>query len=442
MADNNRRYAPVFNKNDPRVFNLLTKVAKKEVIHIYDVDCFMMFRFRSASLDVDPVKNYRPSVYLYGEVEGVFLDPAKNMLFPNRCNQLNFRPDYLVTAVIKYDVTDAEIAILSRTGIYNEGFEFQGKALNTLLDIPCKIDYYAIMNTPVTYIDIQDQYHIVTNSKKSGYTTLMSMFTPYEKQANHLIDGQSVDKSKPVTTVDFNLRERETISTGLKKEDIIAHSTQFDQHDDVASFVEKTTSRVRDKLKEAMQDGNITGVRTSAGKVANDIVKVISEESEKARETINDSFGTSNSKDVTYSRVVNSMIGAIDLPIEVATPRDELAAILYKQGEGLEAVNDAIDKMGDIHMDAESVATDTVKALNAIAEKSDAKKSNDDRRKARDEIRQKVIAQRQAVSALHDESEKLAVKHDAKINIDKAVVKGDVLSDESVDLAVMAHKYD
>ena len=62
MADNTRRYAPVFNKNDPRVFNLLTKVPKKDVIHIYDIDVLMMFRFRSASLDVDPIKNYRPSV--------------------------------------------------------------------------------------------------------------------------------------------------------------------------------------------------------------------------------------------------------------------------------------------------------------------------------------------------------------------------------------------
>ena len=441
MADN-RRYAPVFSKNDPRVFNLLTKVPKKEVIHIYDIDCFMMFRFRSASLDVDPVRNYRPSVYLYGEVEGVFLDPSKNLLFPNRCNQLNFRPDYLVSTVIKYEVTDAEIAVLSRTGIYNEGFEFQGKALNTLLDIPCKIDYYAIMNTPITYIDIQDQYHIVTNSKKSGYTTLMSMFTPYDKQANHLIDGQSVDKTKQISTVDYNLRERENMSTSLTKDDIIAHSTQFSDAEAATSFVEKTTDRVRDKLKEAMQIGNITGVRTVAGKIANDIVKVISEESDKARETIDQGFGTMNSKDMTHSRVVNSMIGSIDLPINISTPRDELAAILYKQGEGLDTVNEKIDSMGDIHLDAESVAMDTAKELKSMAEKSDVKKLNDERRKARDEIRQKVIAQREAVTALHEETSKAVIKQDAAVKIEKAVVKGDVLSDSSVDLSKMASKYE
>ena len=442
MADNTRRYAPVFSKNDPRVFNLLTKVPKKDVIHIYDIDVLMMFRFRSASLDVDPIKNYRPSVYLYGEVEGVFLDPNKNLLFPNRCNQLNFRPDYLVTTVIKYDVTDAEIAVLSRTGIYNEGFEFQGKALNTLLDIPCKIDYYAIMNTPITYIDIQDQYHIVTNSKKSGYTTLMSMFTPFDKQANHLIGADSVDKTKHVTTVDYNLREREAMSTSLKKDDVISHSTQFENAESAASFVEKTTSRVRDKLKDAMQSGNITGVRTVAGKVASDIVAIISEESNKVRDTVNQGFGTANSKDEVYSKVVNSMIGSIDLPVEVGTPRDELAAILYKQGEGYDVANDKLDEMGEIHLDAAGVAADTVSVLNELVKQSDAKTVNDDRRRARDEIRQKVTAQRQNVTRLHQEAERNSVSGNKDIKIEKATVKGDVLSDPNVDMSKISQKYD
>ena len=447
MPVNNRRTAPVFNKNDRRMYSILKKVSKKDIIKIYDIDVMLLFRLRNVYSDVDYADNYRPYTIMNGEIEGVFLDPKKNLLFPNHCNQLDFRKDFPVYATITYDLQDNEIGVLSRIGMFHNGFEFQGKPLNSVLEIPWKIDYYAISNTPITYIDIQDQYHIVTNSKKTGYTTLMSMFTPFDKQAAYILGQQNAkNKEFEFTPINQLLRERENTDKSLKVTDISKSNDIIRDKEEAASFVERANRRIQDKLNDTMKSGDVFKSNKRINKSTADILSTLSEETEKVKTAIEQGHDDAVSKEVNISRSVNSMIGLIDIPTKANIPEDALKNVIIEEGKESETVENAIDNLSEAKMNAENVAKDVVSSIaqaQASAERDAKSKERDERKRSRDQVRESIRQRREKIVANHNaDSDKNKAAASEEAPVVKQIVKGDILTDPSINVEEVVKKFE
>ena len=277
-----RIHSTVFHKRDRRVNDIVRRCRKSEIISLYGIDCHMLFRVEQAHVQFDMMQNYRPYIQFDGHAEGVFLQEKTGLLFPNACDQLDFRTDFPVTASMSYALSDLEIATLANNGLFNNGWSCQGRVIGSLLEIPCKVDYSAIANTPITFVEIQDRLSLHTSTMKTGYKTLAAAFLPFkaqkhnEEQSAKLRDGVKFDRE----TSDIRRRALYDAPTNRFSDDFDGRTMA-----DGASFVEVAQSRIQQRLRDQMAKANMFGT-PSAGETAKavaDAVTNIKEQTDKAR---------------------------------------------------------------------------------------------------------------------------------------------------------------
>ncbi len=261
-----RIHSAVFDRRDPKLNDLIHRFKKSELMTIYDVDCTMLMRVRGAYVQFDMNENHRPYLIMYGNAEGVYLEPKTGLLFPNGCDQLDFRPDYPVETQVNYDLNDIEIATLATNGLYHNDYSLQGKVIGNLLEIPCRIDYSAIANTPITYIRIHDQYAIQTNTKQSGYKTMVATFLPYDLQRHDVEEHAKVIHISKMDDKKSLIRQRDAFEMqALQFQEPVRHSKQSEG----ADFVKVAQDRMTERLRDSMSKGDVLGTNTGNKTAAN-----------------------------------------------------------------------------------------------------------------------------------------------------------------------------
>lgn len=260
-----RIHGTVLHKPDRRVNEIVRRHKKSDIINLFNIDCCMLFRVDQAHMQFDQLQNYRPYILFDGFAEGVFLPKKLGLLFPNRCDQLDFRPDAPVPAQMTYALSDTEIAVLAGNGLFNGDWSCQGRIINSVLEIPCKIDYYAVARTPLTFIEIQDRLSLHTSTMQTGYKTLAAAFLPYAAQKHNLEQRAPLAEGPKFDRDDSEIRRRgqyEPRPVGFGAADDAPTLAQG------ASFVEVAQARIRKRLQDQMQQGDVLGVKTKqeAGK--------------------------------------------------------------------------------------------------------------------------------------------------------------------------------
>lgn len=273
-----RIHSAVYHKRDRRVNDIIRRCRKSEIISLYDVECCMLFRVEQAHMEFDTLRNHRPYIMFAGNAEGVFLPEKTGLLFPNACDQLDFRSDYPVAAKMLYALSDLEIATLANNGLFNSDWSCQGRIIGSLLEIPCRIDYSAVAGTPVTFIEIQDRLSLNTSTAKTGYKTLVTAFLPYQAQKHNEERRAELLEQAPYDRTMSEIRRRglyDTPSVGFSS-DMRAAGTLGG-----VTFVEAAQERIKVRMKAQMDAADALGMAgrqgTAAGKTAADAVKAIQE---------------------------------------------------------------------------------------------------------------------------------------------------------------------
>lgn len=277
-----RMHSTVFDKRDPKLNDLIRRFKKSDILKLYDVDCTMLMRVRGAYMQFDMTQNHRPYIVMYGNAEGVYLEPKTDLLFPNGCDQLDFRPDFQVETQIEYELSDVEIATLAANGLYRSDYSLQGKIIGSMLEIPCTIDYCAIKNTPITFIGIHDQLSILTNTRRTGYKTLVATFTPYELQKHDAEPHAEIIHIEKLDDKRSTIRERDKYEMQtITFEEPIRPKTARTGRD----FVQTAQDRMAERLREGMKKGDILdgGKAQKTTKEVTEAVALIRDQSEAAK---------------------------------------------------------------------------------------------------------------------------------------------------------------
>lgn len=261
-----RIHGAVLCKSDPRASAIIGQHSKGDIINLYNIDCEMLFRVDQAHMQFDMLQNYRPYILFAGYAEGVFLPKKMGLLFPNRCDQLDFRDDYKVPVQLTYALSDTEIAVMAGNGLFNRDWSCQGRILSSVLEIPCKIDYAAVARTPLTFVEIQDRLSMHTSTMQTGYKTLVSAFLPYQAQKHNLEERAAILDGPSVSRDDLEVRRRiqyEGAQVGFGAGDDIPSLAKG------ASFVDVAQARIRQRLKDQMEKGDVLGVKPDDGRSKN-----------------------------------------------------------------------------------------------------------------------------------------------------------------------------
>ena len=307
ISNDGRMHSAIYNKRDPRLNAIIRRYKKDDILKLYDVDCTMLMRIGTAFVDFDMYRNHRPYIKFSGGVEGVYLEPQTGLLFPNGADQLDFRTDYPVYSGVEYELSDLEIATLANNGLFNDDYVCQGEFLNNIIEIPCKIDYFAIKNTPITFIGIHDQYNIKTSTRKTGYKTLVATFLPYNMQ-KHNEEDQIKPMPKKADDERTAIRQRDRYqSKDIEFTSEVSDRTMLEG----ADFVEVAQSRIQRKLQGAMSSGDImkTNDPRAASKDIVDTVRNIQKQTQAVRDSeLNSSeYGINRVDVVNVDAKINDM---------------------------------------------------------------------------------------------------------------------------------------
>lgn len=277
-----RIHGTVLHKPDRRVNEIIRQHKKSDIINLFNIDCCMLFRVDQAHVQFDMFQNYRPYILFDGFIEGVFLPKKLGLLFPNRCDQLDFREDFPVPSKMTYMLSDTEIAVLAGNGLFNRDWSCQGRIINSVLEIPCRIDYYAVQRTPLTFIEVQDRLDIRTSTMQTGYKTLAAAFLPYASQKHNLEQRVALMEGAKFDPNESEIRRRgqyEGQPVGFNPSDGVP------QMDQGASFVEVAQARIRERLNRQMHTGDVLGVKKQDGSkekiVANNIAGAVRQVQER-----------------------------------------------------------------------------------------------------------------------------------------------------------------
>ena len=318
-----RRHSTVYHKKDHRVNTLIRREKKSDLISLYNIECQMLFRVEAAHIQFDMLNNHRPFVLFHGKAEGVYLPASTGLLFPNMCDQLDFRPDYPVEAAVSYELSDVEIATLAGNGLFNYDWSCQGRVIGALLEIPCAVDYHAIANTPITYLEIQDRLNLRTSTRKTGYKTLIAAFLPYNAQKHNLEKYPKLMNAEEYDRDNASIRKR-----SLYDSKAVGFMPEFaDPDHDTVSFVEAAQTRIHKALEEQMKKSNV--LETKAEKTSKSIVEAvdtIKSQADKAKSrAIAEAGGDEARVDTAVldarlndMKVKMAYQGAQDIPIEQA----------------------------------------------------------------------------------------------------------------------------
>lgn len=324
-----RVHGTVYHKRDRRVNDIIRRCRKSEIINLFNIDCCMLFQVGAAHVQFDMLQNNRPYLLLDGTAEGVFLPAKLGLMFPNRCDQLDFRKDYEVASCITYALSDLEIATLANNGLFNNDWSCQGRLIGATLEIPCKIDYYAVANTPVTFIEIQDRLSLHTSTMMTGYKSLVATFLPYSAQKHNEERRGTIREGAKFDMSGSEIRRRglyDTKAVGFQS-DAAARTMSGG-----ASFVEMAQARINARLKAQMEKADVLGVKPDANKAAataEQVAKAVddirgqTDGSRKRAEKTASDIGTVTPPSVLDARL-NDMqqrmvyAGAQSIPVQVA----------------------------------------------------------------------------------------------------------------------------
>lgn len=373
-----RIHSAVFHKRDSRVNDLIRQKRKSEIINLFNIDCCMLYRVEAAHMQFDALQNHRPYIQFDGQAEGVFLPAKMGLLFPNACDQLDFRTDYPVPSVLTYSLSDLEIATLAGNGLFNNNWSCQGRIIGSLLEIPCKVDYYAITGTPITFIEIQDRLSLHTSTMKTGYKSLVSAFLPYAAQKHNEEMRPQLREYARFDRDGSQIRQRGTYDTkavGFAADPASRTSAGG------ADFVAAAQARISQRLKDQMSKGDVLGVGAKKGVDDNvsrtvDAIRAKTEEARRSAERDAEEMGTRTQASVLDARL-NDMTqrmvyaGAQEIPVEVA-PLDVKPLVAPKQP----GQNDTVMTAPLTKTDAvQPAATDTNKKPDKALETDPAKKA-------------------------------------------------------------------
>lgn len=466
----NRTHSAVYHKRDRRVNDIVRRCRKSDIISIYDIDCCMLFRVEQAHMEFDVVQNHRPYILFGGKAEGVFLPEKMGLLFPNMCDQLDFRKDYPVDAGMQYALSDLEIATLANNGLFNSDWSCQGRIIGALLEIPCKVDYSAVAGTPITFIEIQDRLSLKTSTMKTGYKTLVTAFLPYSAQKHNEEQHASLSEGKAFDKATSEIRRRSLYDTPAVGFGADSRTSGIQGG---ATFVEAAQARIQARLKEQMDKADILGTqrdanRKQAGDTVSETVKAIQDQVDAQRSRAikeADESGTKLQTSVLDARL-NDMsqrmiyAGAGEIPVSeakadaksLADPKpagknDETMCRPYTD-VGAEKMDDAagrIDAMrqrlGDAVPEAESTASDI--ADKAMTRKEKLAKRRAERAAVAARAREAIdkAANEEAAKGLnHREVDRTAEVRDEETGelkrevLEKKDVEGDILSGEGADI--------
>lgn len=355
----NRIHSTVYHKRDRRINDIIRRCKKSEVINLYNIDALMLFRAETAHVQFDMLSNHRPYLLFHGAVEGVYLPAKTGLLFPNACDQLDFRNDFRVDSAITYALSDAELSVLATNGLFNPDYSCQGRVIGSLLEIPCKVDYYAIANTPITFIEIQDRLSLHTSTSKTGYKSLVAAFLPYSMQKHNMEEFPNLVQAEEYNRDASEIRKR-------KLYDSKAIGFETDPHGrtmkDGASFVEVAQDRIKQRLQQQMQKSNVLELSAEdTSKQITDAVTTIKQQIDKTKhQTLFDLEHNANkveaaTLDARLDDLANRMIyaGAQEIPVTVKGIKEQ--SLVEKKPVGQNDTN-MTDPLTDTATSADTVA--------------------------------------------------------------------------------------
>ena len=322
----------VYHKSDYRINDIIRRCKKSDVMSLYNIDAMMLFRAEAAFPQFDMLNNHRPYILFHGKAEGVFLPESTGLLFPNMCDELDFRPDMPVDAALIYELSDVEISTLAENGLFNRDWSYQGRVIGAVLEIPCVVDYNAIANTPITFIEIQNRLALHTSTRKTGYKTLVGTFLPYEAQRHNIDNYPKLVEPKPYDRDNAEIRKR-----AMYDSKAVGFESEYRNPDqDTVSFVEAAQARIHERLQEQMAKSDI--LENSADRTSKQIteaVALIKDQTDKARKQAIDQVGNDPSRidaatlDARLDDMANRMIyqGAQAIPLDQAKIEDESLAL-------------------------------------------------------------------------------------------------------------------
>lgn len=360
VAQDNRIHSTVYHKLDSRVNDIIRRHKKSDIVNIYDIDTLMMFRVEAAHIQFDMMENHRPYILFHGRTEGVYLPASSGLLFPNACDHLDLRKDHPVEATLHYVLSDVEISVLAQNGLYHGDYSCQGRIIGSLLEIPCKTDYYAVINTPITFIEIQDRLSLQTSTKRTGYKSLVSAFLPYAAQKHNLEEYPVLVQAEKADNSHSEIRKRGLYDSKAVGFDVGTHGRTMK---DGASFVEVAQDRIQARLQEQMGKSNVLGLRVdkTSQQITKDVAMIKEQVDKTKKQTLFNLEGNANKVDVAtldarLNDMANRMVYAGAQEIPVKTDPIEVSSLVEKKP----------DDQNDVVMTAPLTnVTDDVNTINA-----------------------------------------------------------------------------
>lgn len=466
----NRIHSAVYHKSDRRVNDIVRRCRKSDIISLYDIDCCMLFRVEQAHIEFDMLQNHRPYILFAGQAEGVFLPEKMGLLFPNACDQLDFRQDYEVPAGMQYALSDLEIATLANNGLFNADWSCQGRIIGALLEIPCKVDYNAVVGTPITFVEIQDRLSMRTSTLKTGYKTLVTAFLPYQAQKHNdekratLVEGKAFDKSTS------EIRRRSLYDTQAVGFTADSRTSGIQGG---ATFVEAAQARIKARLSKEMEKADVLGLREQAnrnpgGDTVAETVKSIRSQVEAQRDKAlkdADESGVKMQTSVLDARL-NDMsqrmlyAGANEIPVAEARADAKSLAEPKPAGEndqtmtrpytevGGEKLADAAGKIDGLQQKMHEAVPDAGQTADAVASDAGSRRAKLAQRRA-----ERSAMADKARTAINKAAEDEAAKGLDRRDVDRTVevvdektgevtqevvekkdIEGDILSEKGVDI--------
>lgn len=153
----------VFNGSNVSARNLLAMTPSDDKFVEENIPCTARVQVESAHFK----QMYRgtllsvPYMEILGSIGSVYIED-ENRFFPCGTNEMNFMQSQEQPVRARYFLSVQELQDLVGMGLYEPGFQPPANLINNVIEIPVKVTYRGIYDTPCCIVEVQDAFEIDT----------------------------------------------------------------------------------------------------------------------------------------------------------------------------------------------------------------------------------------------------------------------------------------
>ena len=246
-----------YNLNDIQSRNLLTKVSRNDMNVVKDFPCVGRVHIEATNFREEfkgGGELHEPYLELLGEVDSFFIEagdasnPDKPEVFPCGTTELSATTSTKVR--FRWYLTCEEKADLYARGLGTPGFEPPAIFKNNVIELPLKINFVGIYDTPVCFVEVSDPQNLSTSTFENHYVDMWKLCEP---SAEALAQKERAGQIEYITENEYALsQESETTYLGEPTYDDVVEA----QSEETEEVVDRTTEAIRKSTENAIKSVN------------------------------------------------------------------------------------------------------------------------------------------------------------------------------------------